>query len=280
MALAERWQEWSDGRPWRLKAGRDFDGTLAAMAAEAVAAAERLGNVVVTVPERMGKTEYLWVQFADAYVDPSGGCVCGAVELERVHEQFARCRRCGRQLIIRLERKSERGEETNLAERDVMVVGSEDEPRLASIGAVRVLDQTGDERSEVPVDAPVFVEVEMSALEPGVALRCLVTFYVDGIVAFRAVQREEVIALRPQKYSARLTIPARLLSTRTYHLKVTLMSRLGDAELDLARKAAATITVKETEPPINRWGNYRDGALSPWLEWEISELAAAEAERA
>ena len=93
------WQEWTDGRPRRLKRGKHFNGDPKLIERQAKRAAEDLGKVAVTSKDGSGTYEYVWVQFVDAEVEAGHPCpVCGGIELEKVQKQFLRCATCGSSL--------------------------------------------------------------------------------------------------------------------------------------------------------------------------------------
>ena len=90
------WDEFADGRMRRLKRGKHFIGNAAIVAHEAELAAEALGKQALTYHDRLGKFEYLWVQFLDSKLTPDTPCPrCGGTELVAVQEYFLRCTTCG-----------------------------------------------------------------------------------------------------------------------------------------------------------------------------------------
>lgn len=90
------WRDWVDGRPRRLKRGRDYTGDPKAVVKQAEAVALELGKVAVDSRDSQGKYEYLWIQFVDGAVEPGQPCpVCGGTALDKVQKHFLRCARCG-----------------------------------------------------------------------------------------------------------------------------------------------------------------------------------------
>jgi len=90
------WTEWLDGRPRRLKRGRDYAGDPKEVIRQAKAAAAELGKTAVASRDSSGKYDYLWVQFVDGEVAPGRPCpVCGGTELEKIQKHFLRCKACG-----------------------------------------------------------------------------------------------------------------------------------------------------------------------------------------
>jgi hypothetical protein len=100
------WERWSDGRPHRLKRNRDFgDLDLELVREAAKNAAARMGKGVLALEDKMGpksqrRSKYLWVQFADHEIRVGEPCKCGGRRLVRIHPSFARCTRCGAQLLL------------------------------------------------------------------------------------------------------------------------------------------------------------------------------------
>jgi DNA-directed RNA polymerase subunit RPC12/RpoP len=102
---AERHPDWeriADGRPWRLKQGRDFDYSVKRLRVEAAVAAKRLSKVVTNTKDAADPSRYIWLQFADALVLEGRPCPrCGGDRLEQMSGQFVRCPSCGASLIVR-----------------------------------------------------------------------------------------------------------------------------------------------------------------------------------
>jgi hypothetical protein len=94
------WQRLSDGRPWRLKRGRDFETTPHQFVEELPAVAAGLGKVVRAVVDKTAPDRYVWVQFAEASLDPARGCRCGGTTFRWLHPHFVRCESCGAQLLF------------------------------------------------------------------------------------------------------------------------------------------------------------------------------------
>jgi hypothetical protein len=89
--------------PRRFVRGRHFEGTPAELQVSAKAAADRLGKISRTVIDKMSPERVIWVQFADAELDPGAPCPCGGRRLRRLNGTFARCESCDALLILRSE---------------------------------------------------------------------------------------------------------------------------------------------------------------------------------
>jgi hypothetical protein len=95
------WERWMDGRIHRLKRGKHFTGDVSAVLEEARLAARLAGRGVLQLREQMGpKYQYVWVQFTDYSVLVGDPCHCGGRKLDRLHASLARCRRCGKTLML------------------------------------------------------------------------------------------------------------------------------------------------------------------------------------
>ena len=95
------WERWMDGRIHRLKRGKEFSGEVSAVLEEARLAARLTGRGVLQLREQMGpRYQYAWVQFTDYSVLIGDPCRCGGRKLARLHANLARCRRCGKTLML------------------------------------------------------------------------------------------------------------------------------------------------------------------------------------
>ena len=95
------WEQLLDGRPHRLKRGKHFTGEVYALQQEAQTVADREERGLLMVRDLLGnKNQYLWVQFADQFVAHGHPCRCGARELLRLHERYARCASCGATAVL------------------------------------------------------------------------------------------------------------------------------------------------------------------------------------
>ncbi|HEY6887978.1 MAG TPA: hypothetical protein VI300_09370 [Solirubrobacter sp.] len=91
------WTSMMDGRIHRLKRHQHFDGEVSAVVEEARLAARLSRRGVLALREQMGpKYEYVWVQFTDHAILVGDPCPCGGRKLTRLHNNLARCRRCGK----------------------------------------------------------------------------------------------------------------------------------------------------------------------------------------
>jgi hypothetical protein len=94
------WRQVADGKPWRLRRGRDYDADVQTLTAAARAAAVELGRPVRVAKDKFEPDRALWVQFADAAIGPDEPCVCGSRTLRSLHRNFLDCPSCGRLLLI------------------------------------------------------------------------------------------------------------------------------------------------------------------------------------
>jgi hypothetical protein len=95
------WTRVADGRPWRLKAGRDFTGSISRMKSEARIAAREQEKVVIFTKDTTDPTRFAWVQFADGVVPDGQPCPrCGGYQFALLSTQFVRCTTCDAQLVV------------------------------------------------------------------------------------------------------------------------------------------------------------------------------------
>lgn len=98
-----QWEQWADGRVWRLKRGKHYQASAKPIEQRALEGAARMGKAVRTYLEPVGKREYLWLQFADYQIDLYDPCPqCGGTEMVRLHQLFARCETCDSVLLLKL----------------------------------------------------------------------------------------------------------------------------------------------------------------------------------
>lgn len=96
------WQQFADGRVWRLKRGRHFAGDLRVAAAEATRAAAEMGLAVRVLRDDFGKYSYIWVQFADAEIPLGAPCPrCDSRRIVQTHEHYGRCPVCGTTFVFK-----------------------------------------------------------------------------------------------------------------------------------------------------------------------------------
>lgn len=89
------WDEYTDGRVWRLKRGRHFKGDLRVAANECTEHAREIGRAVRILRDDFHKIAYLWVQFTDYEIPIGAPCPrCGSRKVVRTHEHFGRCPVC------------------------------------------------------------------------------------------------------------------------------------------------------------------------------------------
>src|SRR5262245_7045892 len=89
------WDEWSDGRVWRLTKDREFITNPSLVEEAAANAARRLGKSVRMQSETRLDYLHLWVQFADHEIEAGMPCPCGRDDHRWVNEQLVVCGSCG-----------------------------------------------------------------------------------------------------------------------------------------------------------------------------------------
>jgi len=152
-AVGVDWTAVADGRVWRLRRGRHFEGGDRAVVAAARAAARDMDMVVSVAREDYGPTAgYVWVQFADAEVAHGAPCPrCGSTTLVRNHPGFATCPRCAARLVLLVE-----DDAVEQADDDDLLDGAADEPAPAPVLEAPPVDEPTPSPPDAapPVAAP------------------------------------------------------------------------------------------------------------------------------
>jgi hypothetical protein len=125
------------------------------------------------------------------------------------------------------------------------------------------------------VEDEVAIRVRLKVRRPDVAVRCSVDLQTRGILAFRSVQPDELVAEMRGVYDVFLRIPARFLAETTYTASVSAVTRRGK-ELDMSKPNALTFLVYGA----GESGAYKKGVVSPHLEWSVVSHAYAAHEQA
>jgi hypothetical protein len=95
------WDDWADGKVYRLVRGRDFVRSVEALTEAAENAGRRLGRVARTIREVRRSTVIVWLQFVDYELVAGDPCGCGSTDLRRMNTSYARCAACGATSYIR-----------------------------------------------------------------------------------------------------------------------------------------------------------------------------------
>jgi hypothetical protein len=112
--------------------------------------------------------------------------------------------------------------------------------------------------------------VRLKVRRPGVAVRCSVDLQTRGVLAFRSVQPDELVAELRGVYDVFMRVPARFLAETTYTASVSAVTRRGK-ELDMSQPNALTFLVYGSGDA----GAYKKGIVSPHLEWSVVSHAYA-----
>ena len=96
------WEKLADGRLWRLKAGKHFEGKVEDFAEDVFDAARLMGKAALTLKDLFGvKRSYLWVQFADVKILIGQPCpFCDSDDFVRQRESIATCAGCGARVLL------------------------------------------------------------------------------------------------------------------------------------------------------------------------------------
>jgi len=272
------WSAWLDGRPRRLKRGRDYTGDPRSVVKRAREAADALGKLAVASRDSQGRYEYLWVQFVDGAVEPGRPCpVCAGTAFEKVQKHFLRCVSCASVLKAANDWEVEAGRFTSSTpapRTDVMAppglgdVARADEEYAEILGA-RVLSTDGREIEGPLVTEDFVLHLAFRLLRPVDAALPRVRMSVgDAGPSIRLQPPRALGPSGPRTVDVRITIPGNLLMPRVYSVEIVLLLvpdarwpddylriTVGDALAFRVRKAPSRSIIdmgEESHPPF-RW---------------------------
>jgi lipopolysaccharide transport system ATP-binding protein len=158
---------------------------------------------------------------------------------------------------------------------------------LAERGKVRILSvrlrTSDDSRARAcRTSDELEVAITMQFDVPDVAALCSLTFTSDDVVAFRAVQPEEVVVTEAGTREVVARIPPHLLADRLYtvHVSLAVSSKRGKKQV-LNAADALTLRVFAGEEDSSLWvGPARvDGLVRPQLEWSEVPVSSSDEAR-
>jgi len=225
------WSNWLDGRPRRLKRGKDYTGDPKPLFKRAREAAEGLGKLAVASRDSQGKYEYVWLQFVDGEVEPGRPCpVCGSRTLAKVQKHFLRCSRCASTLKATGGWDVEAGEYAPPSRSSGTVAwpGGDAEDMsgedFAEILGARLLLTETQEIREPLVTQDFLLLFAVRFLRPIAAALPRVRLSVDGSGPLLRVQPPHPIEPSAgETVDARVGIPGNLLMPRIYSVEVVLL---------------------------------------------------------
>jgi hypothetical protein len=192
------WEKLSDGRLWRLKRGKHWAGNPAILLHEARLAAHKHDQRAFSYHDRLGKFEYIWLQFLDGRLELDDPCRrCGGTDLQRVQEYFLRCTACGALHKLR------DGEPTTNA---------------AEFVSVRVLSLDGTEIDEMRVVDEATVEAVCEFHRPVAAAHLSFVFYAGRRKALHSGCPDLIEVPTADTVRIRLNLDARVLSAGDYSI--------------------------------------------------------------
>lgn len=192
------WDELGDGGLRRLKRGVHFRGPPEAIEHAARLTAAEVGKTAVTTPERIGRRQYLWVQFLDGKVEAGDPCPrCANARLETAHQFFARCPSCRAVL--------------ELAEGPSSPLST-----VAELLYLRLLSPGGGPAERMNVLHEASIEAGYRLLEPVAGVDVRLVFYVNETKIFTAVCPDLVSVPDPQTVRFHLRISPKVLVPGDY----------------------------------------------------------------
>ena len=144
--------------------------------------------------------------------------------------------------------------------------------------SVRLRSAEGREIGAVRRDEDVYVTVTYSMLTSGAAARCSLSLITRGILAFRAIQPEDVTVDGPGVFRTTMRIPAYLLADTIYTVKAGIYMLVAGHENQIVQDNALTFRVygedQQDQRELLARGIYRgsswSGAVMPRLQWEVT----------
>lgn len=260
------WEPMADGRPWRLRRGKDFVGETRPVQKAARNAAATMGKAVTTLRDQSGKWDYIWVQFADYALPEGQPCPrCGGTEMVREAKAFARCGTCSATLILEepLDEPAEPTPRTPLHE----PVNLESE--FGKVLSSRLLSEDGEEIEELSVAQDATIEVLLKVSVPVLKVVAHVAVWSEGVKAF--LWRERLEVEEAGVYRLAIQLPGGLLAERSYSTSVQAVMVIGDSRIRVKQNGPPAFRVHELEDRPPR----RDGILRPDLEWGLTRLSTA-----
>jgi len=278
------WALWLDGRPRRLKRGRDYTGDPKALIRRAREAAAALDRVAVESRDSQGKYEYVWIQFVDAEVELGRPCpVCAGTRLAKVQKRFLQCESCGSVLVVTGDREVEAGTyalpppalETGCLPQSSEPDEPVPDPRTSQLGDIletRVLSSTGAELETAGAAESLVFEITVLTHRPhltatvGCALLASPSEKKSRVRAFASSMDRGQYLIDAGVHRFRAHVPAHLLSRFVYTVAagVKLDDPADGTHAHLVDAEAASISVTLEVPP-----GETPGILHPLIPWSV-----------
>jgi ABC-type sugar transport system ATPase subunit len=128
------------------------------------------------------------------------------------------------------------------------------------VGAVRVSDE-------------VTIYIAMRITQPDVVIRPVIDVKARGALAFRSVSPEAIEVTEPGLYTAKVTLPAHLLTDTVYSLDVIVSVSKGDQSMPLVMHNALIFPVYDANEKESARGSFSgqiQGAVRPRLDWKVA----------
>jgi hypothetical protein len=280
------WQLWHDGRPHRLKRGRDYVGDPKAVIRRARAAAAEVDKLAVSSLDSSGKYEWLWIQFVDGESEPGEPCpVCGGRELAKIQKHFLKCAACGARLKAANDWEVTAGEFVPAPSEEEVEAATEAEAaveeeshrasEMAELLDAQLFSSSGEETLEPLVDEEFFIVFSIRFLEPVEWAVPRVRLSLGKDMPVLRVQPPQALRVpEPRTLQARVRVPENLLMPRSYtvELVVLMFPELSNLSRYERLSDPKALTFKVIKPPR---GDPRE--LNPFaelgspLDWELAE---------
>jgi lipopolysaccharide transport system ATP-binding protein len=158
--------------------------------------------------------------------------------------------------------------------------GGESDASRNAFGAIRsvqIVSATDEEIGAVRVADEFYLKITYAIFKPGVTVRCVFDVFCRDVHAFRTPQPWAEEVGQPGIFTARVRVPAHLLSETKYSVTMWVVIKEGEQIHALVRKGAVAFQVFDSDPARSARGTYVDrlpGVLTPKLEWRVAEEGA------
>ena len=144
--------------------------------------------------------------------------------------------------------------------------------------SIRLLSGTGREIGAARPDEEVYLSLTYSLLTPGATARCFMNITTRGILAFRAVQPDELEVVEAGIFRASVRIPPDLLADTIYTVKAGIRIYVDGRETIIVQDYGLSFRVYADDEGARRTllargvnqGSSWSGAVMPRLEWQVT----------
>lgn len=144
---------------------------------------------------------------------------------------------------------------------------------FGAIQAAQIVSSAGEEIGAVRLADEFDLKITYVIHKPGVSVRCVFDVLCRDVLAFRTPEPSAHDVSSPGVFSARVRIPAHLLSETKYSVTMWVVIQQGERTHALIKKGAVSFQVFDSDAARSARGTYVDrlpGVLTPKLAWSCS----------